>query len=76
MQNKKGTAGILIIVLLIEMGLGYFLVKNYGDDSGYDYREESEPKSSVDQIPNSEFKEVETTNDILGEIDDSLNYLE
>tara|TARA_Y100000310_G_C20615392_1_gene780362 strand:- start:1002 stop:1208 length:207 start_codon:yes stop_codon:yes gene_type:complete len=68
MNNK---AIIWIIVILIVLALGYFLIGNSGEVS-----EEVEVGVNLEDADDSAFENVETTDQILNEIDDSLNYLE
>ena len=59
----------LHIILII----GYFLLGSSERDSKYD---DSEQESAIEEIKDEEFQNIETTDQILNEIDDSLDYFE
>ena len=73
MQIKKDNIIWWIIVVLAILVIGYFLLGSSGDDSKYD---DSEQESAIDEIKDEEFENIETTDQILNEIDDSLDYFE
>tara|TARA_B100000315_G_C14406802_1_gene509110 strand:- start:579 stop:800 length:222 start_codon:yes stop_codon:yes gene_type:complete len=73
MQIKKDNLLWWIIIVLAILVVGYFLLGFSGDDSNY---EGSEQESAIDEIKDEEFEDIETTDQILNEIDDSLNYFE
>jgi len=53
--------------------VSYFLLGSSEEDSKYD---DSEQESAIDEIKDEEFENIETTDQILNEIDDSLDYFE
>ena len=62
-----------IVIIVLVLGLGYFLIGNSNDSAEYTDTQEGE---TVTEIEESQYSEVETTDEILNEIDDSLNYFE
>ena len=65
---------IWIIAIIILVGFGWFLLGNSGDDS--DTVQVKSPGDNLEEAEDSTFENVETTDQILNEIDDSLNYIE
>ena len=53
--------------------VSYFLLGSSEEDSKYD---DSEQESVIDEIKDEEFENIETTDQILNEIDDSLDYFD
>jgi len=62
---------VWIIAILIILGLGYFLLGS-SDDSNYDSEDAG---VNLEDADDSAFENVESTDQILNEITDSLNYL-
>ena len=76
-MNKKGGALMLIIIILVVLALGWFLLGNSDDaPTEQDTAQEVEQETDTDEIPETEYDSVDTTDDILGEIDSSLDYFE
>jgi len=61
-----------ILILILALGLGYFLLGS-SDDSNYDSEDAG---VNLEDADDSAFENVESTDQILNEITDSLNYLE
>jgi uncharacterized membrane protein len=74
-MNKKGISLMIwiLIIVLIVVGIGIFLLNN-NEKSGADYEVEGE-SSPIDEIPEAEFAQVDSTDEILDEIDDALEYI-
>ena len=73
MQIKKDNIMWWIIIVLAILIIGYFLLGSSEEDSKYD---DSEQESAISEIKDEEFENIETTDQILNEIDDSLDYFE
>jgi uncharacterized membrane protein len=73
MQIKKDNITWWIIIVLAILIIGYFLLGSSEEDSRYD---DSEQESAIDEIKDEEFENIETTDQILNEIDDSLDYFD
>ena len=73
MQIKKDNIIWWKIVVFAILVIGYFLLGSSEEDSKYD---DSEQESAISEIKDEEFENIETTDQILNEIDDSLDYFE
>ena len=62
-----------IVIIVLVLGLGYFPIGNSDDSIKYADTQEGETATEIEE---SQYSEVETTDEILNEIDDSLNYFE
>ena len=62
---------IIIIIILLAVGLYLFYNQNiiYGNNN-------NQVESQLDQIPESEFENIQTENEVLSEIDNSIELLE
>lgn len=65
-MNKKNIV-IIVILLLAVLALAYFFINNEAN---------VENNNKLSDVDNQDYKEVETTDEIIGEIDNSLNYFE
>ena len=72
MQIKKDNIIWWIIIVLAILVVSYFLLGSSEEDSKYD---DSEQESVIDEIKDEEFEDMETTDQILNEIDDSLDLI-
>lgn len=62
---------IWIVAIVIILGLGWFLL-----GSSEEVTENTGTGENLEEAGDQAFENVETTDEILNEIDDSLNYLE
>lgn len=69
----KGWIWILVIVVLVALALIVFFVGNSGN---IDVEEGSAVDPNIILVSDEEFIEVDSTDEILNEIEDSLEYFE
>jgi hypothetical protein len=72
-QNKRGGALMWIIIVIVILALGYFLLGGSETPTTTDVEDTG---VNLEDAEDSAFENVETTDQILNEIDDSLNYIE
>jgi len=76
MMNKKGLGWLvwlILIVVVMAIGIFFLAVGDESSDVVDDTGEEGEGESEV--LSDSEFEDIESSDEILNEIDDSLDYL-
>jgi len=69
-MNKWVVGGIILLLVVV----GFFAFSMYdGEDTSLD--EESAP-ATIDEVSDEQFAEVESSDAVLNEIDDSVGYLD
>jgi ATP-dependent Zn protease len=63
-----------IIIILIVVGIGYMFFG--GGDGGGDGGVDDSESGTIENAPDSEYKEVDSSDEILNELDASVEFLE